>query len=134
MARQHPETRDECVAIITRQLERLDRGDTELNGFLVSELLDLKAEKAAPAIKQAFGARCVDESIVGRWEDVEWELGLRAEKPPPYTGNRAPNLFPAFSQGYLIERPPRDHQAKARSKAMRKQAAKARKRNRKKKK
>jgi Protein of unknown function (DUF1186) len=131
MAREHPETREECVAIITRQLERLDRGDTELNGILVSELLDLKAEEAAPVIQRAFDARSVDESIVGRWEHVEWELGLRAEEPPPYTGNRDLILFPP--PGLLIERPPRDHKAKAKGKAKRKEAAKARKRNRKKK-
>jgi hypothetical protein len=132
MAQEHPGTRENCVAIITHQLERLDRADGELNALLVAELIDLKAEEAAPVIQRAFEAGCVDESIVGSWEHVEWELGLR-EGPPPDPDKRILYLSDPSAPGFLLERPPRDHKAKARSKAKRKQAAKSRKRNRKKK-
>jgi HEAT repeat protein len=40
---QHPETRDECVTVLTRQLERFADNDPEFNGLLISYLVDLKA-------------------------------------------------------------------------------------------
>src|SRR5207248_1466915 len=46
----HPEARDECVAVLTKQLEQLDDNDPTLNGFLIAYLLDLKAVEAMPAI------------------------------------------------------------------------------------
>jgi hypothetical protein len=130
MAQEHPETREECIATITRQLERLDRQNPDLNAFLIADLIDLKAEEAGPVIQRAFDAGCVDESIVGSWDRVEWELGLR-EGPPPDQEKRILYLSDPSAPGFLMERPPRDHKAKAKSKAKRKQAAKSRKRNRK---
>ncbi len=122
IAQKHPSARDQCVSLLTRQLEAYEQQDYELNAFLIDHLMRLQADESGPVIERAFEAGRVDESVVGTWEEVAYELGLREEPPP---GRRWSDFGPA------IERPPRDHKAKAKAKAKRKQAAKARKRNRK---
>ena len=129
IAKAHPETQDACVASISAVLERARANDATLNGFLLSNLLDLEAVKAAPVIERAFAANAVDETIAGDWEDVQWELGL-TDTPPQREAFEVP--LPVFLGGFGPgERPPRDHNAKAKAKAKRKQASKSRKRNRK---
>src|SRR5205823_7934320 len=73
----HPEARDECVAALTGQLERFEENDPEMNGVLVSNLIDLKAVEAAPIIERAFAAGCVEPGIAGDWYDVQVQLGLK---------------------------------------------------------
>jgi hypothetical protein len=129
IARQHPEARDECVRLLTRQLERARDNDPVLNGVLIGVLCDLEAAEAAPLMERAFAAGWVDESIAGGWEHARYDLGLRAEPPQghiEYIKRHSPELLvgPAGS--------PRARAAK-RAKAKRKAAKKARKRNRKKK-
>ncbi|GAB4335969.1 MAG: hypothetical protein OHK0047_25280 [Leptolyngbyaceae cyanobacterium] len=77
----HPELRSACVAALTEQLSHFQKNSPELNGFLVSYLLDLKAVESASTIEQAFAAKWVDDSIAGDWLDVQYALGLisRAE-------------------------------------------------------
>ncbi len=80
----HPEARDEAVQILMRQLEHFEdeqekeEGIYEINGFLISNLVKLKAVEAAPLIERAFAADRVDEFIVGDWDDVQAELGLKS--------------------------------------------------------
>jgi hypothetical protein len=131
IAEKHPETRAECVAAITRELERAKENDPSLNGLLVGDLLKLKAVEAAPAIERAFAAGAVEEFIVGDWPEVEYQLGL-TDKPParrPFFRSPFPGPFPPL--------PPSSDQhsrkAKTKAKAKRKTAAKSRKRNRKRK-
>jgi hypothetical protein len=129
IARQHPEARDECVRLLTRQLERARDNDPALNGVLVGVLCDLKAFEAAPLMERAFAADLVDESIAGSWEHAQYDLGLRPDPPPnhiDYIKRHSPELL------FPREGPPRAEAAK-RAKAKRKAAKKARKRNRKKK-
>src|SRR5262245_48327719 len=83
LAIKHPDLRGECVAVLTGQMEQAERNEDWYNGFLVAELLDLKAVEAAPAMERAFAADLVDETIAGDWEWVRWELGLRPDKPEP---------------------------------------------------
>ena len=56
----------------------------DLNGFLISHLIDLHAVEAAPLMKQAFDADSVELFVLGDWEDAQIELGLKTarEKPP----------------------------------------------------
>ncbi len=75
-----PSARDECVEILSRQLERFTRNDPSLNGFLISYLIDLRAVEAAPLMERAFAAGRVDLSIQGDWEDAQVELGLKAAR------------------------------------------------------
>ncbi len=72
----HPPARAECVAALSRQLERFEDNAPELNGFIIGHLLDLDAVEAAPLIERAFAARRVDVTIAGDWDDVKDELGL----------------------------------------------------------
>ena len=72
----HPEERDRCVAILTRQLERIEDLTDVVGGHLVGYLLDLKAVESAPAIEAAFAAGVVDPMVAGDWPEVRYELGL----------------------------------------------------------
>lgn len=144
----YTEVRSECVAVLTRQLERFDENDTRLNAFLISLLTDLKAEKSAPVIERAFAADRVDKLVMGDWEDAQVELGLK-----PFREKPRPPLFDDWKRK-LAERVSRDsatgkegvellsrdnatreeRTARHKVKANRKQAKKSRKANRNKKK
>lgn len=73
---EHPETRDECVKILTEKLAKFQENSPALNGFLISNLIDLEAVESAPVMQSAFAADCVDEFIVGDWDEVQFLLGL----------------------------------------------------------
>ena len=85
----HPETRAECVARLSAQLERYDGQSDILNALLISSLMDLSAVEAAPVMEKAFASGRVDESVAGDWEDVQIELGLKTQREQP----RKPNEF-----------------------------------------
>jgi len=70
----HPESRESCVAALSAQLERCTGQPADLNGFLISDLLELKAVEAAPIMEKAFAAGCVDDTIAGDWRMVQLEL------------------------------------------------------------
>ena len=76
IGRQHPNTRLECMNILSNQLAQFAYDDLTFNAFVISRLLDLGAVEAAPVIEQAFAANAVDLSVVGDWEDAQIELGL----------------------------------------------------------
>jgi HEAT repeat protein len=83
----HPEAREVCIAALNTQLVHFNTMEEELNGFIVSALVDLKAVEAAPVIEQAFEADKVDISVLGDWEDAQIALGLldkRLTPPPEY--------------------------------------------------
>ncbi len=77
IAETHPEARDECVAVITQQLDQFVKNNPALNGFLIADLLDLKAVESAPTIERAFAAKRVELDIAGDWLDVQIGLGLK---------------------------------------------------------
>ena len=79
-----PGARDGVVATLAGVLERAERHERSLNGFLVSDLVDLEAKEAAEVIERAYAGEFVDDSIRGTWYDVWHELELEGE-PPPWT-------------------------------------------------
>ncbi len=79
---EHPESRDECVKIITEKLEKFQENDPGLNGFLLVNLIELKAVESASVIQSAFAADCIDELIVGDWDEAQFLLGLGPRKTP----------------------------------------------------
>jgi SEC-C motif len=82
-----PEARAEMVAILTAQLEEEAVGDAEVNGAIISALIDLEAVESAAVIEQAFRAKRVDEMIAGDWEEVQVAMGLKeASSSPPGIG------------------------------------------------
>ena len=81
MAELHPEDRSEVVAALIRLLEVFEENDPTVNGFLISTLVKLKELEALPLIERAFASGNVDESIIGDWDDVQVELGLKEPSP-----------------------------------------------------
>jgi HEAT repeat protein len=79
----HPDAREECVSVLTRELRRFQTNEPDLNGCLISDLIDLKAVESISVIREAFAHDRVDLFISGDVEDVEIELGLRAERATP---------------------------------------------------
>ncbi len=84
IAKDHPEERDRIVQILSATLEaRHAANDPQINGFWVSDLLDLQAVESYPIIKKAYEAGAVDPFIAGDLEDVEFDLGLREKRATP---------------------------------------------------
>ena len=104
IAKRHPGTRDEVVAILARSLERAEWHDPSLNGFLVSDLIDLQAKEAAGVIERAYAGEFVDDSICGTWYDVWHSLHLEGEPPPRTERLYKLGPFPSFEEP--IEPPP----------------------------
>lgn len=100
IAKAHPETRDEAVAIIAEVVEAVathpeptTEDDEIINGSLIAQLMELRAVEAAPAIERAFAAGRVDPTFVGDWEDVQVEFGLLAERVTPARNYIRERLF-----------------------------------------
>jgi Protein of unknown function (DUF1186) len=138
IAQEHPDFRAECIAAITATLEYFENNDEGLNAFLISDLVDLKAVEALPVIERAFAADAVDLMVQGDWEDVQIEMGVKdhrdTERKPLF-----PQFFPPLRMSDMPDevRPPENlysQPKKTEKKAKRKQAAKSRKINRKKRK
>jgi hypothetical protein len=83
VGKEQPETRADCIARLSAQLEHFAEQSERFNGFLIATLLDLRAVEAMPVIKRAFAAGRVDESVLGDVEDVQIELGLKAKREHP---------------------------------------------------
>jgi hypothetical protein len=77
IAQRHPHARAECLTLLTEAIEQFEVNDPDWNGWLIAMLVHLKGVEAAPAIKRAFDADRVDETIVGDWDEVQAALGLR---------------------------------------------------------
>lgn len=138
VAEQDATVRDEVVALLSRQLAQFDGQDEGFNGFLISDLVDLRATEALPVIELAFAAGAVDEMIRGDWEDVQIEFGLKAEREMPRPNYfveslqlkpQEPGIPIADETKHLRQLDRRDAK---KEKSKRKQAKKARKKNRKK--
>jgi hypothetical protein len=76
IANQYQNTRSVIVATLTHQLEQFNQNSAELNGFIVSSLVNLQARESASLIKHTFDASLVAEDIVGSWDDVRESLGI----------------------------------------------------------
>lgn len=97
IAKVHPETRLECIARLTQQLESYAQQDGTLNAFIVCELLELEAQDATSLMERAFAEGPIDETLLGDWEDVEIRLGLKAKRTKP----RKPNQFTELGEQFL---------------------------------
>jgi hypothetical protein len=77
------QARATCVPVLTKQLSKSATQDPSLNGFLANALVDLKVTEALPVIRRVHADQQIDETIIGDWEDVEIEFGLREERDTP---------------------------------------------------
>jgi hypothetical protein len=133
VAAHHPETRDEVTGTLIRQLGEHPANDPNLNGFLVSCLIDLEATVAAPLMEEAFQGDNVDISVAGDWEDVQVALGLQEERTTPrphYHADLTPKLEPLL-EGEPERQPASRPAGGKKSKNKRKMQKASRKRNRK---
>lgn len=77
VAKRFPETRTQALTILTGVLERIAENYPAMNAEVVLALVELHAVETAPLIERAFAGGRVDESLMGDWEDVQIELGLK---------------------------------------------------------
>ncbi len=115
----HPELRTEVIGHLVRVLQTGLRPDPTLNGFVISDLMELKAVEALPAIEAAYGLDLVDESIVGSFADVKYDLGV--------------GPMPTHSQsgGLFLPQSARNPKQRAESRAKQRKAQKKKKKKRK---
>ncbi len=93
-----PDAKGECIALLEERLEGFEENEPDVNGFIVLALVELEAKEAAPLIERAFDEGYVDPIVMGDWDDVQVELGLKSAEevaqkraserllPPPSAG------------------------------------------------
>jgi hypothetical protein len=137
LGKNFPELRNACIGHLAGKLENYAFNSPELNGMLVSGLVELQAVECAGLIERAFAADAVDTSLRGEWIDVEYDLGLTTERPEgrgrrmlqwvhePDTSNMAYGMTPQERASLRKQRAQADVRAKKQ-----KQRAKQQKRRR----
>lgn len=75
--------RENCIEVVTRHLKNYRTNPTDLNAFLISYLIDLKATEAVALIEEAYAAKRVELSVLGDWEGAQIELGLLEKRITP---------------------------------------------------
>jgi hypothetical protein len=102
VAERWPEARAQAIAHLSSILDRANENDEGINGFIIADLIDLKAVEAWPSIERAFATGNVDEMILGGVADAKWKMGLGPEPPrrapvgfvkPPHQGSNAKQRF-----------------------------------------
>ncbi len=127
----HPEVRKECLDRLVVVLQKYGENDEGLNGFLIYDLVELKAVEQIDLIEKAFASDNVDEFIMGDFEDVQIELGLIEKRTKPRPRPDWFENFPREKKMFQIERDAQKAEKKEKNK--RKQEKKSRKKNRKRK-
>jgi len=133
IAEHYPNSRDQVKGILISALELFEENDGDLNGFLMGDLLDLKAVEAMPVIRRAFAANAIDITIAGDLEDAEIELGFREERATPSRIKEAIDLkYPGLREfrKKIEQEMQRKKAQEKKEKAKKKGQKKSRKRNR----
>lgn len=87
IGKQWPNARDEALAVLEERLERFAEYESDVPAFLIEALVELGAKEAAPLIERAFAEGYVDPMVMGDWQEVQVELGLKsAEEVAPKPG------------------------------------------------
>ena len=73
-----PDARGESITLLEERLKRFEENEPDVNGFIVEALVELGAREAAPVIERAFDEGYVDPIVMGDWDDVQVELGLKS--------------------------------------------------------
>jgi hypothetical protein len=131
IAEEYPDFQEQVKGTLVSALELFAQNDEELNGFLLSDLLDLNAMEAMPVIRRAFAANAIDITIAGDLEDVEIELGLREERDTPSRiKEEIDRRFPYLRDLEEMAQQEAQKNLAKKEKAKKKQQKKSRKRNR----
>lgn len=133
---EHPEEREASITALMSRLKRGRNNSPDLNGLLVSALLELQVEKAAPLIQQMYEEGSIDETFCGSLTDVLWELDSSLESPPLSALPEAliESMLARKLTEIVFDAPepapqPRNDRLKSSAKAKRKAQRKARKKN-----
>jgi hypothetical protein len=131
-----PDAKGESITLLEERLKRFEENEPDVNGFLVEALVELEAREAIPVIEQAFDKGYVDPTVMGDWDDVQVELGLKSaeEVAQKRASDREKRQLPFTSaeETYLPVSSKVAHKEKAaHKKAKSKMAKQSRKKNRK---
>ncbi|MEL6552096.1 MAG: hypothetical protein AAFQ63_01350 [Cyanobacteria bacterium J06621_11] len=80
IALQNPDLKDVCLEKLANQLAEYSRNPADLNGFLVSSLIELGSAQYADLISEVYLSKRIDETICGTWPSVQVDLGLAKEE------------------------------------------------------
>lgn len=83
IAARQPSIRDRVVQCYRDYMLSPDESAGNLNGLIICFLMDLDAKEAIDDIRQLFKKGCVELSCAGDLEEVEIEMGFRAERSTP---------------------------------------------------
>ena len=82
--KQYPENRADCIAVLTRQLEKFVENDPDWNAIIITGLVTVfNSIESAPLMEQAFQAGYVNEDWMGDWDEIQVELGLKDRSEVP---------------------------------------------------
>lgn len=135
IGQKYPEVRLQCIESICAVFEKYKTNDEEFNGFLIDNLLELKAIEKIDLVEQAFLSERVDISIAGDFEDIQIELGLLNKRTTPRPRLAILNQLSGdtdFSDSPIVLTD-NDKSKQKKEKSKRKQEKKSRKKNRKRK-
>lgn len=79
IGQQHPELRDEVVALLSDLLHHAEQYEEMACTFAMDALVELEAAEALPAIRHAFELDKIDPMVRGPWGDILDQLGVDPE-------------------------------------------------------
>ncbi len=83
IVKRDPSCREQVIQCYQDYMSHPDESASVLNGLLVGCLLDFDAKETVNDIRRLFEKGCVDIACAGDLEEVEIELGFRAERSTP---------------------------------------------------
>ncbi len=131
-----PDAKGESITLLEERLKRFEENEPDVNGFIVEALVELGARETAPVIERAFDEGYVDPIVMGDWDDVQVELGLKSaeEVAQKRASNRGERQLPSASaEGtfFPVSSKVAHKEKAAHKKAKSKMAKQSRKKNRK---
>jgi len=94
MARNHPQVRDQSVAVLAEQLARFEQNLPGVNSVLIANLVELQAVEKADLIQRVFTEGKVDRFLVGDWRDIRHRLRPPAARRTPTVPNSLTRSVP----------------------------------------
>ncbi len=131
-----PDAKGESITLLEERLKQFEENEPDVNGFIVEALVELGARETAPVIERAFDEGYVDPIVMGDWDDVQVELGLKSaeEVAQKRASNRGERQLPSASaEGtfFPVSSKVAHKEKAAHKKAKSKMAKQSRKKNRK---
>lgn len=83
VAKTHPHTRSQILEVFRLYMSDPHAAEPDLNGFVVSDLIDLHAVELIDEIRTLFQQNLVAIGICGDLEEVEISFGLRSKRSTP---------------------------------------------------